>query len=285
LRDVLLSPASPGENGPRETAIVTAWRTAYVPMRQAVCISNPVEHIYGVRSSTLLFYRALMRISGVALGMVFLVLLPAGAICRENPHVCAEFFRSDAVFVGTVVSIRDLPDPEDSDTTGGFFYQLKIATMYRGPSQDTVEVYTGNDSARFPLKLHHSYLLFASNFERPLTIGCGGNSAELAEAGPALRSIERLLKTMNSATGGDIWGQVGTSNQGLCEGIRVCLSPPRGKHKRIRHARTATGVSVFMFHRESMRFTPPLRNGRSLLMTFPMIIHTVSQWSKAGAQN
>jgi hypothetical protein len=176
-----------------------------------------------VRSTTLLFCRALMRISGVVLGMVFLVSLPAGAICRENPHVCAEFFRSDAVFVGTVVSIRDLPDPEDSDTTGGFFYRLKVATVYRGPSQETIEVYTGNDSGRLPLKLHHTHLLFASTIDGRLAIGCGGNSAELAEAGSALRSIQRLLKTMNSATGSDIWGRIRTPDpraRGI-PGVRV----------------------------------------------------------------
>jgi hypothetical protein len=147
------------------------------------------------------------RITAFAIAWLFSISPPAKPVCRQpHPRVCAEFFHSDAVFTGTVISVRNWPEREASP--GGWFYRLKVTKSYKGPSQRALEIFTGNDSGRFPLEKGHAYLLFAYKDEGSLTIDNCGNSAELSEASETIQQIERLLANMKSASGGDIGGRV-----------------------------------------------------------------------------
>lgn len=101
-----------------------------------------------------------------------------------------EFFKSDAVFIGTVLSIRETPDT-DKDV-GGWFYRLNIEELFRGPNLKVITVYTENSSARFPLEKGRKYLLFAFKQNGRLEIfGCG-NSALSSEASDALNRLRNL---------------------------------------------------------------------------------------------
>jgi len=101
-----------------------------------------------------------------------------------------EFFKSDAVFTGTVLSIRETPDT-DKDI-GGWFYRMNVEEMFRGPASKIITVYTENSSARFPLEKGRTYLLFAFKQNGRLEIfGCG-NSALLSEASDALTRLRNL---------------------------------------------------------------------------------------------
>jgi hypothetical protein len=71
-----------------------------------------------------------------------------------------------------------------------------------------VEVFTGNDTGRFPLEEGQTYLLFAYKEKGILNIDNCGNSAVLSKAGETIHQIESLLASMNSASGGDIAGRV-----------------------------------------------------------------------------
>jgi hypothetical protein len=149
--------------------------------------------------------------------MQVLVIGMAAAVCEQpNPKVCAEFFKSDAVLIGTVVSQTSVIDDAGYD---GWVYRLRVKEVYRGPTQDVIEVYTGNDSARFPLDSGETYLLFTSMSEKRLTFTCCGNSAKLSEADDALRQLKELVNRLKFSTHGDVSGVVsefvGTDSPGV----------------------------------------------------------------------
>jgi hypothetical protein len=133
--------------------------------------------------------------------------LQLSAVCRlPHPRVCAEFFHSDAVFIGTVISVREWPKGEASPE--GWFYRLKLTKSYRGPTRDVIEVFTGNDTGGFPLEKGKTYLIFAYKQKGILNVDNCGNSAELSKASETIGQIESLLGNMKSASGGDIGGRV-----------------------------------------------------------------------------
>jgi hypothetical protein len=120
--------------------------------------------------------------------------------------VCTEFFRSEVVLTGTVVSVREWPTA--GANREGWFYRVRVTRSYRGAARRFVEVFTGDDSARLPLVNGHSYLLFARKYEGRLTIDNCGNSVELSEAVESIHQIETVLENMKSASGGDIGGRI-----------------------------------------------------------------------------
>jgi hypothetical protein len=150
-----------------------------------------------------------------------LLVLPASAVCRlPHPRVCSEFFHSDVVFTGTVISVREWPKRQASPE--GWFYRLRLTKSYRGSSQDVIEIFTGNDTGRFPLEKGQSYLVFAHKRNGILNIDNCGSSAELSKAGEVIRQIESVATNMKSASGGDIGGRVVVSQEGVSvRGITV----------------------------------------------------------------
>lgn len=142
------------------------------------------------------------------------------AVCSQPPpRVCTEFFDSDAVFTGTVIALRSDPDPPDSESgSSGWFYRLRVQQSFRGPTERAIEVYTGNDSARYRLELGRSYLLFARKWSDGLEIGCCGNSSYLEESADKIHQIERIKKTKS---GGEIAGRIGWGDSERYGGIRI----------------------------------------------------------------
>jgi hypothetical protein len=101
-----------------------------------------------------------------------------------------EFFKSDVVLIGTVLSIRESPATDDD--VGGWFYRMRVEEIFRGPIRKVISVHTRNSSARFPLEKGQKYLLFAYLENGRLEIyGCG-NSARLSEAAHALTRLKSL---------------------------------------------------------------------------------------------
>ncbi len=140
--------------------------------------------------------------------LAFLAPGPSFAFCPvpNPPRVCTEFFMAGAVFVGTVTSVTERMGQDDF--IDGWVYKLDVKKNYRGISKSSVEVFTANDSGRFPLKKDHTYLLFPDEDDGIFEIyGCG-NRAELPEADAAIRQIDDLLRNESKASGGDIGGQV-----------------------------------------------------------------------------
>lgn len=141
------------------------------------------------------------------------------AVCSQPPpRVCTEFYDSAAVFTGTVVGVRS--DPGEEGSTNGWFYRVRVQKSFRGPKGPEIEVYTGNDSARFPLEKGRQYLLFARQWEPTgrFLIGDCGNSGFLEKSAEAIRQIEQIRKTKS---GGEIAGRIGWGNAPEFEGVRI----------------------------------------------------------------
>jgi Carboxypeptidase regulatory-like domain len=131
----------------------------------------------------------------------------ANAICTPDLRVCAEFFESDAVFVGTVTSVRYWPEGlQGSDP--GLSYALKVRRVYRGPATPIIRVFSERNSGGYYLDVGSTYLLFASESRGQLEIGCGGNSGKLPQAQATVDQLEELVRGLKHAKGGDIGGRV-----------------------------------------------------------------------------
>jgi hypothetical protein len=82
------------------------------------------------------------------------------AVCFEpHPTVCAQFFHSDEVFIGKVISVKILWEDEKAGIIGGWRYHLKVQKIFRGISRSVIDVATENASDRFPLEKGGCYLV------------------------------------------------------------------------------------------------------------------------------
>jgi len=136
---------------------------------------------------------ALLVIAGVFNPLV------AFAVCpKPHPPVCAEFFHSDAVFIGTVTSVHTQQEAGES----GWVYELTVTKLFRGSAQPVMQVFTEDASERFPLQKGNSYVLFAHAFPGGLEIDSCGNSVELGQGARIVRDLERVLSEIKSGTGG-----------------------------------------------------------------------------------
>ena len=156
----------------------------------------------------------------------FLILSPAvvyGICPMPSPKVCSTFFRSDAVFVGTVVSERAVPDKDDPGGIEGWLYQLRVDRPFRGIAQQTVVVHTPNDSGRLVLRVGRQYLLFATSQNGQLRIGsdCGplSDSSHLMEN---VREIENLRRATTAIVEGEVRKD---TNSGVgVQGVNITVS-------------------------------------------------------------
>lgn len=132
-----------------------------------------------------------------------------GYCFQPYPTVRCEFLNSDAVFIGTVLSVRVVPPgarpvphvPIAFSGIDGWAYELSVQRLFRGPRGKSITVFTTNDDARVMLKKGEKVLLFAfenddkhliSEFNTRLEIYDCGNSAPASEAGQAIRELQGM---------------------------------------------------------------------------------------------
>jgi hypothetical protein len=166
-----------------------------------------------------------LRVS-LLLFLLFLVLLylflpPLGLAVCPVPQIKAngEFFKAYVVFVGTVLSIRTVPDK--GNDLGGWFYRLRVQETFRGPVRGELTVFTENSSVRFPLELKRDYLLFAYKQPHRLEIDSCGNSALLSDAKD---SVQRLRNLRDGKQPAEIEGWVAAETGGIdVSGITITI--------------------------------------------------------------
>jgi hypothetical protein len=122
----------------------------------------------------------------------------ADAYCFTNPSVKEEFKSSDVIIVGTVVSYTNILDSDG--LIRGTFYSIRVSEVLKGSPSKTVELYSENDSGRFPMQIGVSYLLFAYDGvfegvkESHLAIDSCGNSGTLKQSESKLKMVRELSR-------------------------------------------------------------------------------------------
>jgi hypothetical protein len=142
----------------------------------------------------------------------------AYAVCRvPGVKVSGEFFKSDIVFVGTVISTRYESPGRD---VGGWLYRLRMDKIFRGTAQGEFTIYTEDSDIRFPLVSDQRYLLFAYRIHGRLWIDNCGNSRLLSEASESVRSLERIPHE----TDGEVEGWIARETHCVdVSGVRVTI--------------------------------------------------------------
>ncbi len=111
----------------------------------------------------------------------------------------AEYNRSEAVLVGSVLSDRNMPESDKTDTPGGTFYLVRNLETFRGTLGRTVEIFSENSSGRLPMRMGTSYLLFLYRQQGVLSADSCGNSGRLANKAGKLREVRQLAKSKHSS--------------------------------------------------------------------------------------
>jgi hypothetical protein len=127
----------------------------------------------------------------------------AFAICPgPTPKVCAEFFESDAVFVGKVLSKRWGDDY--------IRFRVAVSKVLRGAVGKTVVVYTENASARLTWDVGRTYVVFAQLRDGRLESWdyCGPLS-DPTKVADTLREIELLPSQRGASVEGQVLHQDG----------------------------------------------------------------------------
>jgi hypothetical protein len=90
-----------------------------------------------------------------------------------------EFRQASLIVIGTVISMKNIPDPKEPTFSSGTLYTLKVETVIKGHAGISVPVFSANDSGRLPLTNRARYLLFLKSEGGHLTADACGNSAKL----------------------------------------------------------------------------------------------------------
>lgn len=91
----------------------------------------------------------------------------------------AEFRQSETVLIGTVLSAKNISDPEDVGSSSGTLYKLKVDTPLKGKIVNSAEVFSPNDSGRLPLAIGNRYILFLHHEGQYWIADPCGNTAKL----------------------------------------------------------------------------------------------------------
>ncbi len=144
------------------------------------------------------------------LPIVLTAVPPCFSVCPEpRPKPNAEYFHSDVVFTGTVLSasrvVRKLVDGEEE--VSEIYYRVHLQRLFRGRVSEVLHVYTSVDSVGNYLDNGQAYLLFAYKFpgHRTLRIASCGNSAPLEKADDVIRQLEEIPRARNY---GEIEGEL-----------------------------------------------------------------------------
>lgn|GEM_PF-1810564 len=183
---------------------------------------------------------ALTALAVLACGLFCQARTASGFCPQPYPTVRCEFLNSDAVFVGTVLSVRVVPPgakpsvPIAFSGIDGWAFDLSVQEMFRGPRTNRITVFTTNDDARAVLTKGETVLLFASypgvshpddyallaEFNSQFEIYNCGNSALASKAQAAIRK----LRTMRVPKKAEIEGQVSVHDTAApLSGIRVLI--------------------------------------------------------------
>lgn len=137
------------------------------------------------------------RVTGVFRCLLATTLLAACRVSMascENGHpgVQKEFRDSKVVFVGSVISSKNVSSPDDPSGVDYTIYSLKVERPFKGKTERVVKVSSENTTSRFPMDTGKSYLVFLYNYGDGYFVDNCGNSGEELESKSAIEEIEHL---------------------------------------------------------------------------------------------
>lgn len=123
------------------------------------------------------------------------------AVCLDDNYVSGyhipldkEIQTARSVAIGIVISAKEVSAPY-SDVDEGTVYRVKIEETLRGKRYNAVDLFSENNSGRFPMEIGHRYLMFISKDRATLYVSSCGNSGELPERAEAVGAVrENLMK-------------------------------------------------------------------------------------------
>jgi len=108
-------------------------------------------------------------------------------------RVSDEYFISDLIVTGTMTASRNIVDPADPEGWTGTFYTVQVDTVYRGNAPKSLEVYSENSTARFPMEEHKLYVLFINKDpDKNWTVDNCGNSGEVGLSAATMMQLKQL---------------------------------------------------------------------------------------------
>lgn len=157
--------------------------------------------------------KPVLRLTSASFALALTTLSPASyATCwqagkgpapaQRNRLVPAEFKAAAFVVTGRVTGERHVSEPDDASGYAWTVYTVQVLETFKGKPQQTIQLLSENTSARFPMDIGKTYLLFVSQSpiaelagqERLPTnyIDSCGNSALANDAKPTISAVRGL---------------------------------------------------------------------------------------------
>jgi hypothetical protein len=154
---------------------------------------------------------------------VFSMPQQAFAFCfAPQLRVSDEYFVSDLVFTGTVLSQKDEKDPSDPEYTTGTFYTVRVDKVWRGSPSHRITLYSENTTARFSMSIHQRYVMFVTRAEgRKWVVDNCGNSGIASKSAKTIANLRQLPLKQSY-----IYGYVyhfGGGSESTCEPMKLTV--------------------------------------------------------------
>ena len=123
--------------------------------------------------------------------------ISAHAVCLDDRGVSGyhipldkELRDAHVVAIGTVVSRKDVPPPSSNDDEGTV-YGFKVEETLSGARYKTINLFSPNNSGRFPMDIGRKYLVFVTKDHRVFSVSNCGSSGELPEQSAIVEAVRK----------------------------------------------------------------------------------------------
>ena len=106
--------------------------------------------------------------------------------------IAGEFNRSVYVVLATAISHTRVPESSDQYFLAGQNTTIRITTLFKGPTEKVLTVFSEFSSGQFPLNLNQSYLLFIYREHGRLSVDNCGHSGPTKFSGKIISAVRVL---------------------------------------------------------------------------------------------
>lgn len=142
------------------------------------------------------YVAATIGVAAVACGF----LSESYAVCLDDRGVSGyhiplekELRTAHIVAIGTVLSTKDVPAPS-ANFDEGTLYRFKVEETLRGKHNKVIDLFSENNSGRFPMDVGPRYLVFVSKSRGTFYVSNCGNSGELPEQSQIVEAVRKMTR-------------------------------------------------------------------------------------------